>query len=84
MRNRHMHSSLRKGVPAEEGNTSRMASDNWENDGVSYTIDASEGSGATITARRTAERMTYTRVIPKQVSRKEAEKLFVAHLARPF
>ena len=56
--------------------------DSWENHGVLYTIDATDGAGGIITAKKEDEKTLYSRIVPKRVTREEAEKLFAVDFAK--
>jgi hypothetical protein len=56
--------------------------DSWKNHGVLYTIDAKDGSGGIITAEKEDEKTLYSRIVPRQVTREEAERLFAVDFAK--
>ena len=56
--------------------------DSWKNHGVLYTIDAKDGAGGVITAEKEDEKTLYSRIVPRQVTREEAEKLFAVDFAK--
>ncbi len=58
--------------------------DSWSNRGVLYTINATSEAGGIITAEaeKEGEKTLYSRVVPKQVTREEAENLFAADFAQ--
>jgi hypothetical protein len=56
--------------------------DTWKNQGVLYTANATLGAGGIITAEREGEKTLYSRIVPKQVTREEVEKLFAGDFAK--
>lgn len=56
--------------------------DSWKNHGVLYTINATDGAGGIITAEKEDDKTLYSRIVPKQVTREEAEKLFAVDFAK--
>ena len=56
--------------------------DSWKNNGILYTIDAADGVGGIITAEKERDKTLYSRIVPKRVTRDEAEKLFAADFAK--